>query len=86
MRRFLQTAATAASVRPMLDAPDDVEIGERTGKGKRVLIVINHAYQARTLALPHPMQDVLGGTIARQSITLPPHGVAVLLTKGKTAP
>lgn len=86
MRSFLANATAEAAVRPVISVPDDVEVCERQGKGKHVLIVINHAYQTRTLNLPRPMRDVLRGTLAKQSITLPPHGIAVLLTKGNTAP
>lgn len=67
-----------AGVTPVLPAtPEGVEVSGREGQGRRVIILINHADEARTITLPAPMMDVLaGGETAR--VSLPSHGVAVL--------
>lgn len=84
MRRFLDDTAAKASVTPLLDVPDDIEVAERQGVGKRVLILINHGDQSRTLRLPYTARDLLSAAVAKNAITLAPQGIAVLLNKGKT--
>jgi beta-galactosidase len=67
-----------AGVAPIVpDAPEGVEAALREGGGHRVLILINHLDQPRSVALPQAMDDVLhGGRLWR--VELPPHEVAVL--------
>jgi beta-galactosidase len=86
MRRFLAAAAAEAGAKPVLTAPDDIEVCERRGDDKRIIVVINHGSQKHSLRLPQPMRDVLRGAGVQSTLSLPPHGVAVLLSKGKTAP
>jgi len=86
MRKFLAAAAAEAAVRPVLAVPDDVEVCERLGRNKRVLILINHGEETRVIRLPRVMKDVLHGNGMKRSVTLDPHDVAVLLGKGKIAP
>jgi beta-galactosidase len=59
-------------------APEGVEVAVREGGGHRVLILINHLEEARTVALPQAMADVLHGGAALAQVVLPPHEVAVL--------
>jgi beta-galactosidase len=67
-----------AGVAPMLaNVPEDVEVCERAGDGRRVLVVINHSTQAQHVALPAGMTDLLKGGGA-SSVDLDKHGVAVL--------
>ncbi len=84
MRRFLTASATAADVKPLVEAPNDVEVAERRGAGKRVLILINHGDATRTLLLPYNTRNVLSGAAVKRSTTLAPHDVAVLINEGKT--
>ena len=49
----------------------------REGQGRVVHILINHSREARTVALPAAMTDVLRGGTTR-SVQLGPIGVAVL--------
>ncbi|HEX5234338.1 MAG TPA: beta-galactosidase [Silvibacterium sp.] len=67
-----------AGVQPILpNTPKDVEVCERTGGGKTVLILINHATASQHVALPDEMTDLLGhGRVS--SVDLPKYGVAVL--------
>src|SRR3546814_2701032 len=57
--------------------PEDVELMTREGEGRRVVILINHGRETRSVTLPRPMADVLGkGNVS--TLTLAPEGVAVL--------
>jgi beta-galactosidase len=68
-----------AGVEPKLvGVPDDVEVCERVGRSSRVLILINHAAEVRSVTLPTSMQDVLSGTTKVGGLTLAPHDVVVL--------
>jgi beta-galactosidase len=73
-----QDMVAGAGVAPIVpDAPEGVEAALREGGGRRVLILINHLDQPRSVALPQAMDDVLhGGRLWR--VELPPHEVAVL--------
>lgn len=74
---------SGADVAPIIpDLPDDVEVAERRGNGKRALILINHAKDGRTVTLPEPMRNVLDDSPARAVIALAPHDVAVLVKPG----
>jgi len=69
-----------ADVRPIVPGtPDEVEIAERSGAGKRILIAINHAKEARTLLLPAPMKNILRTDPAKAKYLIEPHGVLVLV-------
>lgn len=53
MRQVADRLLGEAGVKPLVpDAHPDLEIGERAGGGRRLLIVINHGGQARPLTLP----------------------------------
>jgi beta-galactosidase len=52
----------------------------RYGENKVVYVIVNFAKREETVTLPAAMADVLaGGT--KQTVTLPPYGVAVLASK-----
>jgi beta-galactosidase len=67
-----------ADVAPLLpNTPEGVEICERAGDGRRVLVVINHSTESKHVALPAAMTDLLkGGSVS--SVELEKYGVAVL--------
>jgi beta-galactosidase len=84
MRALAGRLLDEAGVKPVLaDAPEGVEVCERSGPQGRVLIVLNHADEARAVTLPEPMHDVLGGTNAQGPVTIPAHGVGVYAARGK---
>lgn len=67
-----------ASVTPVVsNVPEGVEVCERAGEGRRVIIVLNHTEQAQQVGVPAGMRDLLGNGDAGR-MNLPPHGVAVL--------
>ena len=86
MRVWAARALERAGVEPILaDVPDDVEVAQRVGAGRRVLILVNHADSPRRVVLPQGMQNVLAGGEHRR-LELPPHDVAVLQGPAGSAP
>lgn len=68
-----------AGVEPIVpNTPNGVEVCERTGEGKTVLILINHATEPQHVTLPGEMTDLLGDNAHVSSVDLPKYGVAVL--------
>ncbi|WP_068085923.1 beta-galactosidase [Novosphingobium rosa] len=53
----------------------DIEVAERSGSGRRVLILINHGATAHDIALPAGARPIAGDLAGA---TLPAHGVAVV--------
>lgn len=67
-----------AGVAPLVpNAPEGVEVCERSGEGRRVLVLINHSTETRQVALPATMTDLLKGG-ETSSVELEKYGVAVL--------
>jgi beta-galactosidase len=69
-----------SGIQPILpNVPEGVEVCQRTGNGKSLVIVINHLATEQSIALAPAMKDLLSNSAAPLSQrTLPPHGVAVL--------
>jgi beta-galactosidase len=69
---------TISGVKPALGpVPDGVEVYPRYGDHGTVYILVNLSKAAQKVSLPSPMQDILAGE-AKQVLTLPVYGVAVL--------
>ena len=78
MSKFTATWLKDAGVKPIVaGVPDGVEVCERTGDGKTVLILINHTTETQQVTLPGEMKDLLGGGQV-SSVNLEKYGVAVL--------
>ncbi|MEC3909246.1 beta-galactosidase [Sphingobium sp. CR2-8] len=75
MQQLADRLLGEAKVAPLVPgAHPDLEISERAGKGKRLMIVINHGSEARPLTPP------TGATLAQGQWAngqIPPHGVAL---------
>jgi beta-galactosidase len=70
--------AEVSGVKPALGGvPDGVEVNPRYGPKGAVYILVNLSKSEQTVALPATMTDVLAGD-AKNSLTLPRYGVAVL--------
>ncbi len=68
-----------AGVKPLVaGVPEGVEVCERSGEGKTVLILINHNTTPETVTLPGQMKNLLAGDAEVSSVELPKYGVAVL--------
>jgi beta-galactosidase len=77
MNGLIADAMAEANVRRDFPLPADVELMTREGRGRSIVILINHGRESRTVALPEAMTDVLAGGQTRW-ITLATQGVAVL--------
>lgn len=68
-----------ADVQPIVpNTPDGVEVCERSGDGKTVLILINHSTESQQVTLPSEMTDLLADRGRVSSVELQKYGVAVL--------
>jgi beta-galactosidase len=77
MKGLIDSALADAGVVRDFAVPADVELMTREGDGRRIVILVNHGLEARTVTLPGAMTDVLAGGSTR-AVTLAPEGVAVL--------
>lgn len=81
MRRLIDSVLTQAQVAPALPGvPRGVQAAVREGGGERLLILLNHNAQPRTVALPDPMRVAVGsqrGAVVDE-VLLAPLDVAVL--------
>lgn len=80
MRALTSEWLERAGVKPIVaGVPDGVEVCERTGDGKTVLILINHNTTPEQVTLPGEMTDLLAADHGQvSSVELPKYGVAVL--------
>ena len=83
MKNAAQWMLDTSGVKPDLPAvPEGVEVEQRTGHGKSILMIENFSQTQQTISLPQTMTDVLaGGSV--HSVTLPVYGVAVLASSQK---
>jgi beta-galactosidase len=76
LARLAARLLSDAKVAPILpDAPAGIEVDERSGNGRRALVLINHNAEPVTLPLPAGAQPIVGDYAAGG---LPAHGVAVV--------
>jgi beta-galactosidase len=78
-RLLLRGALAAAGVRASpLKLPPGLELMRRYGKGRTVMVLINHGASPQAVTLPHAMQDLLHPGATVREVTLGAQGVAVL--------
>ena len=63
---------------PIKNNPEGVEITLRKNAEKRVVFIINHAPERRTVTLPGPFLELLSGQTVGPELTIARHGVLVL--------
>ena len=79
MRKVAERLLSNAGVKPIVAGlPTDVEICERSGNGKRVWIIINHARTTQTVHLPLPVKSILVGSGSGDNIQLAAHDASVV--------
>jgi beta-galactosidase len=67
-----------AGVSPLIpNVPEGVEVCEREGQGRRVVLILNHTTEPQRVALPAGMTDLLKGG-STSAVDLEKYGVAVL--------
>jgi len=78
MTQVMDKMLVEAAIRPILaGVPEPVEVMERTGQGRRVLVLINHGDLPAEVPLPIPLTDVLTRTPVKAA-HIPAHDVLVL--------
>jgi len=68
----------AVSVSAALSTPDGVEAVERWKDGQRLLFLLNHADDARDVALPQQVTDLLTEQVVEGEVSLEPKAVMIL--------
>jgi beta-galactosidase len=76
--RLVAALMEDAGFTAVLDPPDGVEVSVRQGEGRRVLFVINHTEEARTVSVPAGKQELLSGEVTEGTLELGAYGVAVI--------
>ena len=64
-------------ITPLVSPPLGAEITIRAGDGKRLLFVINHTDQPKTVDVPSGQRELLTETLTQKQIELDRYGVAV---------
>ena len=83
LKALIANSVKAAAVTPFLTGvPEGVEVSERSGNGKTVLILINHNLTPEQVALPAGMKVLIGksssSVAGSGSLMLEKYGIAVL--------
>ena len=82
MKHVIAWCAAQAGSAPLLtDTPEDVEVSARQSGKNRIYVVINWSRQAKSLALPIGLTNLLQGSAVGSILTLSPYGVAVMLAR-----
>lgn len=79
MRRLMALALAEADVRAPLGPVEGLEVVQRRADGRSFTFVLNHTMDARSVALPSPMRDLLSGQVFEREVGLEAYGVAVLV-------
>jgi beta-galactosidase len=67
-----------ARVRPVARPPAGVEVSVRQGKGRKLLFVINHTEERKTVKVPEGKRELITGKKTGKTLTLGEYGVAVI--------
>ncbi|HJZ45921.1 MAG TPA: beta-galactosidase [Roseiflexaceae bacterium] len=78
MAWLLDRALGEAGVRPPVEVPEGVEVGQRAGPRQRFTFVLNYNDQAIEIRLPAPAHDLLGGQMNAETLTLGAFDAAIL--------
>ncbi|OPZ28242.1 MAG: Beta-galactosidase BgaA [Lentisphaerae bacterium ADurb.BinA184] len=70
-----------AAVKPVVAPPAGVEASVRQARGRRLLFLINHTEETKTVTVPAGGVELLTGRPSRGSLTLERYGVAVIKLK-----
>jgi beta-galactosidase len=80
---LMQQVINMATLKPVMDAPEGVEVCRRTGpQGMEVYIAINHTKLEQTVPLPWMAMEHLSARPVTTELKLAPYGVAVLTKIG----
>jgi beta-galactosidase len=75
-----------AGIRPLIEPPSGVEIGLRSGSGRRLMFLINHTPEEKSVSIAAGQRELLTETRTERNLRLDPFGVAVIETSASDAP
>ena len=67
------------SVTAVVDPPEGVEVSVREGEGRKLLFVINHTEEPKTVSVPAGKEILLGGGSTGEKLEIEAYGVEVIL-------
>lgn len=70
-----------AAVRPLMKAPDGVEITERWQGDSRLLFILNHSASPATVELEDEYVDILSAKVIRETAAIPGRAIWILRAK-----
>lgn len=74
---LMKQVLKSGGVTPVLTPPDGVEASVRQGQGRKLLFLVNHLEEPRTVKLPRGARLAVGGKEPATQCKLPAYGVAV---------
>jgi beta-galactosidase len=76
--RLIDRLLADAKITPAVKAPEGVEASVRESPDRKVLFLINHLEEAKTVSVPEGKKNLLAGGQTGPSLELAPNGVAVI--------
>jgi beta-galactosidase len=80
--KLMTVLLAAARVKPLIAPPAGVEVSVREGEGKRLVFLINHTEEHKTVAVPRGVPELLTGATTTDAVTLGPYEVALIKLSG----
>ena len=71
-----------AGIRPAVNPPAGVEVSIRQGHGRKLLFLMNHTEEPKTVNVPESKMELLSGARTRTTLTMNRFEVAVILLEG----
>ena len=76
--RLIADVLKTAKVRPVLAPPEGVEVSVRQRERTKLIFLMNHTEQTKTVTVPAGKRDLVRGEKVGDTVKLGPYGVAVL--------
>jgi len=76
--RLVADTLKSAGVQPIVSPPEGVEVSVREGAGKKLLFLVNHTEEKKTVPVPAGKQELLRGGNTKQAIELDRYEVSVI--------
>jgi beta-galactosidase len=80
--RLIARLLADAGIQPAVDPPAGVEASIREGHGKRLLFLMNHTEEPKTVNVPEGKVELLSGARTKRTLTLDRFDVAVVQLQG----
>ncbi|RCX10541.1 beta-galactosidase [Anaerobacterium chartisolvens] len=82
MKEFVYYAVSRLNIRPILEAPQGVEVSRRNVKHGKYIFVLNHNPKPEVFDIPSDWQPIIGQKLMTGSkINMPPYGTAIFKTE-----